>query len=66
MSSVRARTGILLVASAIVLIAIAFYLTAGHKQPDTRVYRIGWEHDPPFQVALPNGQPSGLAIELVR
>jgi PAS domain S-box-containing protein len=30
------------------------------------VFRIGWEHDPPFQMALADGEPSGLAIELVR
>jgi two-component system cell cycle sensor histidine kinase/response regulator CckA len=32
----------------------------------SRVYRIGWEIDPPFQTASTNGQPSGLAIDLVR
>ncbi len=50
----------------IVLLAIGLYLAAGRAAPDTRVYRIGWEHDPPFQVALADGQPGGLATEAVR
>src|SRR5260370_7553720 len=31
-----------------------------------RVYRIGWEEDPPFQERGADGGPTGLAIELVR
>src|SRR5690349_3419680 len=31
-----------------------------------RVYRIGWEADPPFQQKGSDGQPSGFAVELVR
>ena len=31
-----------------------------------RVYRIGWEVDPPFQERGADGGPTGLAIELVR
>jgi PAS domain S-box-containing protein len=32
----------------------------------SRVYRIGWQLDPPFQTGERDGQPSGLAIDLVR
>ncbi len=31
-----------------------------------RVYRIGWENDPPFQMEDSSGNPTGLAIDLVR
>ena len=31
-----------------------------------RSYRIGWELDPPFQMAGSDGQPTGLAVELIR
>ena len=66
MRSWRAGTWILATACGIVLLAIGLYLAAGRAAPDTRVYRIGWEHDPPFQVALADGQPGGLATEAVR
>jgi PAS domain S-box-containing protein len=36
------------------------------SKPANRVYRIGWEPDPPFQAIGSEGQPTGLAIELVR
>jgi hypothetical protein len=67
MKSLRAKTSVLIVASGIILTAIGlFWLSAGRGTRDARVYRIGWESDPPFQVALADGEPSGLAIELVR
>ena len=59
MRSLRAGTWILVIASGVVLLAIGLYLAAGRAAPDTRVYRIGWEHDPPFQVALADGQTRG-------
>src|SRR5262245_3641733 len=34
-------------------------------QANDRVYRIGWDPDPPFQAAGADGRPTGLAIELV-
>src|SRR5215471_13405074 len=36
------------------------------QRPGNRVYRIGWDPDPPFQAAGPDGRATGLAIELVR
>ena len=38
----------------------------GQSNPANRVYRIGWEPDPPFQAIGSEEQPTGLAIELVR
>jgi two-component system, cell cycle sensor histidine kinase and response regulator CckA len=35
-------------------------------RPENRVYRIGWEPDPPFQAIGADGQATGLAVELVR
>src|SRR5205823_1852076 len=29
-------------------------------------YRVGWQHDPPFQAVGVDGQATGLAVELVR
>jgi PAS domain S-box-containing protein len=36
------------------------------RRPEDRVYRIGWDPDPPFQAVGPDGNATGLAIELVR
>ncbi|HJZ95750.1 MAG TPA: PAS domain S-box protein [Candidatus Solibacter sp.] len=36
------------------------------RRPEHRVYRIGWDPDPPFQAAGPDGRATGLAVELVR
>ena len=67
MKSFRAKTWVLVVTSCIIFTAIGLYwFSARSGTRDSGVYRIGWEHDPPFQVALANGEPSGLAIELVR
>ena len=35
-------------------------------KPEDRLYRIGWEPDPPFQAEGLEGQATGLAVELVR
>ena len=35
------------------------------RTPDRKVYRIGWEDDPPDEVVGPNGTPTGLAVEVV-
>ena len=35
-------------------------------KPKDRVYRIGWNPDPPFQAIGADARPTGLAIELVR
>ena len=33
---------------------------------DNRVYRIGWQHVPPFQYKTEDGSPAGLVIDLIR
>src|SRR5260370_12111000 len=67
MKSLRAKTSVLVVTSCIIFTAFGLYwFSAGRRTREARVYRIGWENDPPFQVALADGEPSGLAIEWVR
>jgi PAS domain S-box-containing protein len=66
MRSWRAGTWMLVIACGIVLLAIGLYVAARRATPDTRIYRIGWENDPPFQVALADGSPGGLATEVVK
>jgi PAS domain S-box-containing protein len=50
------------------LLAVGGYLVATRNQRAMRerVYRIGWESDPPFQQRGADGAPTGLAVELVR
>ncbi len=31
-----------------------------------RVYRIGWEDDPPYELRAEDGSPTGLAVEMIR
>ena len=38
----------------------------GWKLVEDRIYRVGWDPDPPFQVVGADGQPTGMAIELLR
>src|SRR5690242_8841535 len=47
-------------------VTVALIWTAIGSKPADRSYMIGWEPDPPFQVADQAGQATGLAIELVR
>src|SRR5689334_5453341 len=35
------------------------------RQRRARVYRIGWEESPPFQVRGANGEATGFSVELV-
>ena len=66
MRSWRAGTLMVVAACGIILLASGLWTAARRAAPDTRVYRIGWENDPPFQVALAHGTPGGLATEVVR
>jgi transposase len=34
--------------------------------PENRTYIVGWEVDPPDQIATNTGEPTGFAVELVR
>jgi PAS domain S-box-containing protein len=45
---------------------VLFWEFIERRKPEDRIYRIGWDPDPPFQAASPNGRATGLAVELVR
>lgn len=59
-----ALAALALLAGATVYEFLAGIRTAGAVH--ARVYRIGWEIDPPFQDRAADGSPTGIAIELVR
>ena len=46
----------------------AAYLALNRFSPriDDRVYRIGWQHVPPFQYKTNDGSPAGLVVDLIR
>jgi PAS domain S-box-containing protein len=51
----------------LILAAVAYGVSIYRRRNfDDRVYRIGWQADPPFQERGEDGAPTGLAIELVR
>ncbi len=67
MKSKRQRALGWLAVTGLLLAAVAYSASAYHRRNfDDRVYRIGWQEDPPFQEKGENGAPTGLAIELVR
>ena len=49
----------------VAFVAVAL-LSVIHVAPVNRTYLIGWEVDPPDQVATKSGEPTGFAVELVR
>ena len=52
----------------VLVLALGVYMGSNHpwRHIENRVYRIGWQQDPPFQQKAEDGSPTGLAIELVR
>ena len=50
----------------VVLVAVMGWLRFERPSVVSRVYKIGWGDAPPFQVRGADGQPSGLAVDLVR
>jgi PAS domain S-box-containing protein len=53
--------------AALIFLYAAFLLTRPNwRISKDRVYRIGWEDDPPYQEKAEDGSPTGLAIELIR
>ena len=56
----------MLALSAVVLFGTVPLLLLTRMVPENRTYLIGWEVDPPDQVAAQSGQPTGFAVELVR
>ncbi|HKE24496.1 MAG TPA: PAS domain S-box protein [Bryobacteraceae bacterium] len=66
MRSAKARRWLLAGVLLLACIAIYSYLNLPARNFRQRVYRIGWQNDPPFQETSPDGLPAGLAIELVQ
>jgi ABC-type amino acid transport substrate-binding protein len=50
----------------IALLLIVALLPVFRITPENRTYIIGWDVDPPDQVATSSGEPTGFAVELVR
>ena len=53
------------------LLVVALFVTVAllsvtRTAPENRTYVIGWEVDPPDQIATKTGEPTGFAVELVR
>src|ERR1700751_1742814 len=61
-TKIIAWIGIAILAAAGILV----WEAVQRQKPEDRVYRIGWDPDPPFQAADRDGNATGLAIELVR
>ncbi|MGD0777894.1 MAG: PAS domain S-box protein [Candidatus Solibacter sp.] len=54
------------VASAVMLVAVLVWVQFGRPKVTARVYKMGWTDSPPFEVRGADGQPTGLAVDLVR
>jgi ABC-type amino acid transport substrate-binding protein len=50
----------------VALFVIVALLVITRRGAQNRTYIIGWEADPPDQVATKTGEPTGFAVELVR
>jgi signal transduction histidine kinase/CheY-like chemotaxis protein len=55
----------LLAISALLTVAAGWYLFVRPSSVPNRVYRIGWQNSPPFQVRGDDGLPDGIAVDLV-
>ena len=65
----QVRSKLVLYGAAIALALMsAAYLALNRFSPriDDRVYRIGWQHVPPFQYKTNDGLPAGLVVDLIR
>src|SRR5688572_449214 len=63
----RLRIRSTLIAAGVVVLLAAGYFVANRLSPriDDRIYRIGWQHVPPFQHKADDGSPAGLAVDLI-
>ena len=52
--------------SVVAFLVIVVLLSVVRTTPENRTYIIGWEVDPPDQVATMTEEPTGFAVELVR
>ena len=67
MRSTRLKTAEWMAVAFVLFAAVADRVSAYRwGKIEDRVYRIGWQVDPPFQERGADGGPTGLAIELVR
>jgi two-component system cell cycle sensor histidine kinase/response regulator CckA len=65
-SQVKFLTWIVLISLAVTVVGVVTWKGNGWRILEDRVYRIGWNPDPPFQAEDLKGQATGLAVELVR
>jgi PAS domain S-box-containing protein len=56
----------IIVVALLLAAALLVWIFVENSRVTSRLYRIGWENDPPEQFPDSKGQPTGLAIELVR
>jgi two-component system sensor histidine kinase/response regulator len=49
-----------------IIVGVLTWKATDRSSPESRVYRVGWDPDPPFQAAGADGHATGLAVELVR
>jgi PAS domain S-box-containing protein len=54
------------IGGAVILVALLGWLQFKRPSMAPRTYKIGWTDSPPFQVRGADGQPTGLAVDLVR
>jgi len=54
------------IGGAVILVAFLGWLRFERPSVAPQVYEIGWSESPPFQVRGADGQPTGLAVDLVR
>jgi PAS domain S-box-containing protein len=54
------------IGSLVILVALLGWLGLGRPSVAPRVYKIGWSDSPPFQSRGVDGQPTGVAVDLVR
>jgi ABC-type amino acid transport substrate-binding protein len=48
------------------LLVVGFLFSVTRFIPENRTYIVGWEEDPPDQIATNTSEPTGFAVELVR
>ena len=67
MNWLRSKRLAWLVGAGIACVVAGTVIWTGFRRPgQNRVYRIGWDPDPPFQAIGHDGEATGLAVELVR
>lgn len=65
-TSLKAASWIVAICVFFTFAALLIWTGVRRQGISSRVYRIGWESNPPFQLRGADGGPTGLAVELVR